>query len=136
MCGVRTRADDRWSLTARQISAGALRARRLGHLLPSALPDDRLLLNAGSIAPLHLDCARRSARDCPHLRAMADRALVRFPEQSFVAPLLVRARPPRACPGAMPSPPVAVVSFLQIVGVTADHDPRWRDREELETLHA
>ena len=36
---------------------------------------DRVLLDCGAIAPLHLRCAQASLRRCPHLGGMAEREL-------------------------------------------------------------
>ena len=129
MCGAPTGAGDRWSQTGRFTCAGALRARGLGHLLPPGLPDARRLLNAGSIAPLHLACAQRSVLHCPHLRAMEDTELKPFPEAWIVRPLMVEASPAPSAPNVLAKPRdacVPVVSFLQICGVTEEVDDAWR----------
>lgn len=122
MCGEATEADDRWSQTGRYETAGALRARGLGFMLPADMEDGRRLLNAGAIAPLHRACAERAVLNCPHLGAMDDKTLKPFPPAWIVAPLMVEARP-QPKPGAPANPlakSVAVVSFLQICGVTDD----------------
>ena len=93
-----------------------------GQALPADLADDRVLLDAGAIAPLHIACALASLQRCPHLGGMADRDLKAFPPAWIVAPLYVQAR--RAVTGQA----VAAVSFLQLIGVTNDRDPVWRDR--------
>lgn len=128
MCGAPTAAGDRWSQTGRFTCAGALRARDLGHLLPADLPDARRLLNAGSIAPLHLACARRAVGQCPHLRALDDTELKPFPDVWIVTPLMVEASPAPSAPNVLARPRqarVAVVSFLQICGVTETVDAAW-----------
>eukprot|EP01035_Chromulina_nebulosa_P069061 gene69061-94647_t len=60
MCGEATTAEDRWSQTGRFVAAGALRAKGFGAALPVDLEDDKILLDAGAIAPLHLACANAS----------------------------------------------------------------------------
>jgi hypothetical protein len=121
MCGEVTSADDRWSQTGRYTTAGELRSRGLGSFLPRDMPDERRLLNAGSIAPLHRACAERALEHCPHLGGMDDKTLKRFPAAWVVTPLMVEARPQPAATLARPAAPpesVAVVSFLQLCGVT------------------
>ena len=122
MCGEKTEAGDRWSQTGRFVAAGELRAKGLGQALPADLEDGRVLLDAGAIAPLHMACALASLQRCPHLGAMPDRELKAFPPAWIVAPLYVQAK--RAVTGQA----VAAVSFLQLIGVTEDRDPVWRDR--------
>jgi len=112
MCGKPTQADDRWSQTGTWTTAGALRARGFARALPADLADDRRLLNAGAIAPLHRACAEAALARCPHLGGMADKTLKAFPAAWVVIPLWVEAKPPE--PDA---PAVPVVSFLQLVGV-------------------
>ena len=48
MCGAPTSGDDRWTQTARRTSAGALRARGLGGLLPAEIKDAAVLIDAGA----------------------------------------------------------------------------------------
>lgn len=118
MCGELTREDDRWSQIAEPTTAGALRAKGFGPVLPTAMPDTRPLLNCGVIAPLHLACAQAALAGCPHLGQMSDRELKRFPKSWVVAPIWIEARPP------LPqTKSVAVVSFLQLIGVE-DEDVR------------
>ena len=121
MCGAPTHSGDRWLQTARFTYAGELRARNLGHLLPPDITDGRRLLNAGSIAPLHLACAQRSVMHCPHLRGMEDTELKAFPRTWFVTPLLIEARPPSLAIALAPPASVPVISFLQLCGVTDDN---------------
>ncbi len=120
MCGEPTREGDRWSQTARWTTAGAVRAKGLGAWLPAGFADDKALLDVGAIAPLHRACAERSLALCPHLHAMPDQTLTAFPGAWIVIPLTIEARP-RIASGALPKP-VAVVSFLQLLGVP-DHAP-------------
>jgi hypothetical protein len=121
MCGEATPEGDRWSQTGRFVSAGALRARGFGRALPAELEDERVLLDCGAIAPLHLACAQASLQRCPHLGAMPDRELKAFPPAWTVVPLYVEARQP------VSGKALAAVSFLQLVGITQDRDPDWRD---------
>jgi hypothetical protein len=60
MCGQATCRGDRWTQIAKRIPVGVLRAKGLGPMLPPALADDRILIDAGSIAPLHDACVKRS----------------------------------------------------------------------------
>lgn len=116
MCGKPTSADDRWTLTAKPHAAGELRAK--GVNLPPDVQDDQRVIDAGAIAPLHKACARRSAKLCPHLRADPDLHLARFPRTHALTPLM--ARPV----GDGPARPV--IGFIQLCGVTATVDRRWR----------
>jgi len=115
MCGEPTHDGDRWSQTARWTTAGAVRAKGLGGWLPADLADDKPLLDAGAIAPLHRACAERSLALCPHLHHMADQELKAFPGAWIVIPLTIQAKP-RIAVGTLPKT-VAVVSFLQLIGV-------------------
>ena len=122
MCGQATETGDRWSQTGRFQSAGGLRAQGFGQALPAEMADDLVLFNAGAIAPLHMACALASLQRCPHLGSMPDRELKAFPSAWIVVPLYVEARHPvggRALPA---------VSFLQLLGLTGDHDRDWRSR--------
>ena len=131
MCGTPTVAGDRFTQVAKAVPAGVLRARGLAGTLPAAVPDAQILINAGAIAPLHMDCVTRSLADCPHLRAQPDIDVRPFPERWAVTPLEVEAvaddRPQLflARPSLAPRV-VSVVSFLQLCGVTEDQDPKWR----------
>lgn len=122
MCGQPTELGDRWTQTGRFHAAGVLRARGFGAALPAEIEDERVLLDAGAIAPLHMACALASLSRCPHLRALADRELKAFPPAWVVAPLYVQARPPAG------GSAFAAVSFLQLIGITEDRDPDWRGR--------
>lgn len=119
MCGGETAPDDRWSLTAKTETAGALRARGLGQALPSSIADDRIVLNAGGISPGHLTCMERSADQCPHLRSSPGLALRRFPKQWVLTPLLVETTmsAPQLFLARPASAPKAVISFIQICGI-------------------
>ncbi len=122
MCGEPTLEGDRWSQTGRFVAAGRLRARGFGQALPADLEDDRVLLDCGAIAPLHLRCAQASLRRCPHLGGMAERELKAFPPAWVVAPLYIEARAPKT------GQPFPAVSFLQLLGVTTDRDADWQSR--------
>ena len=87
MCGLPTREDDRWTQTARRTTAGALRARGLGAALPASVPDPRVVINAGAIAPSHRACAERALEHCPHLRADLEAEILAFPRAWTVHPL-------------------------------------------------
>ncbi|MFI4965554.1 MAG: hypothetical protein ACHP9T_09325 [Caulobacterales bacterium] len=120
MCGQPTPDHDRWSQTARWTTAGELRAKGLGVWLPPEFADDRRLLDAGAIAPLHRACAEAALARCPHLGAMADRELKPFPGAWIVAALSVEARPAHALSN-VPERSKAAVAFLQLIGVP-DYD--------------
>lgn len=119
MCGKPTPEDDRWSQTARWSRAGEIRAKGLGVWLPAEFPDDRRLLDAGAIAPLHRACAERATRKCPHLKALDRQALIRFPGAWIVVALSVEVKA-RQAPGNAPHRSAAAVTFLQLIGVP-DH---------------
>ena len=121
MCGKVTQAGDRWSQTGRYVAAGTLRTRGFGEALPADLDDARLLLDAGAIAPLHGVCAEASLERCPHLGGLPDRELKPFPAAWVVVPLYTHVPMDTGRP-------LAIVSFLQLVGVTETRDPDWRDR--------
>lgn len=121
MCGEATPEGDRWCQTARFVAAGTLRARGFGPALPADLEDDRVLLDCGAIAPLHLTCAQASLRRCPHLGGLRDRELKVFPPAWVVMPLYIAASRPVGAP-------VRAVSFLQLLGVTQSRDSDWRAR--------
>lgn len=129
MCGELTVEGDRWLQTAHRRAVGALRARGLGAALPADLPDALVIVDAGSIAPCHLTCAQRAADNCPHLQAHTSGELIAFPKAWFVLPLMVKAEPAAGASAlARPPPAVAAVSFLQLCGLTAEQDQRWRAR--------
>jgi hypothetical protein len=132
MCGQPTAKEDRWTQVAKRIPAGVLRARGLGAALPPVITDERLILDSGSVAPLHDACVKRSLEHCPHLRGHAEIDVQPFPERWTVFPLTVQATAPAQPFAVMATPrqpkPMAVIGFLQILGVTEDSDPRWRRR--------
>ena len=116
MCGEPTPDGDRWSQTARWTTAGEIRAKGLGVWISSDFPDDRRLMDAGAIAPLHRACAERALTHCPHLKGMADHDLKAFPGAWIVAALSVEARQDHALSN-VPQRSVAAVTFLQLIGV-------------------
>jgi hypothetical protein len=134
MCGGATVQEDRWTQTARRTTAGAMRSRRLGALLPRELKDTAVVIDAGAIAPLHLACAERSMVQCPHLSGLQGAEIQQFPAHWLVAPLMVEARAPAPpLPGLPVKAAPPVVSFLQIFGLTGELDKRWR--REARRLH-
>jgi hypothetical protein len=135
MCGRPTTADDRWTQAAHPVAAGRLRVTGRGDGLPAALADDRVLLDAGAIAPLHRACADRSLRYCPHLKADPHIDIRRFPDRWIVLPLMARAEAPPQLFLARPAPAraVPVIGFLQLCGLTDDHDLAWRSRPQSST---
>lgn len=128
MCGRATPADDRWTQVAHPVAVGRLRAGGRGARLPGDLADDRVLIDAGAIAPLHRACAERSLRYCPHLKADPHIDLRRFPDRWIVLPLMARAEAPAQMFLARPVPAraIPVIGFLQLCGLTDEHDPSWR----------
>jgi hypothetical protein len=112
MCGQPTPANDRWSQTGKVTTAAALRNRGFNDALPAEMPDHQVLLNCGTIAPLHHTCAAAALARCPHLGGMDDRVLKRFPTAWVIVPLWVEAKS-----HGQPAKSVPVVSFLQLVGV-------------------
>jgi hypothetical protein len=116
MCGEPTPQGDRWSQTAHWTTAGAIRAKGLGVWLPPEFPDDRRLMDAGAIAPLHRACAERALEHCPHLKGMTDQELKPFPGAWIVAALSIEAKPAHALSN-VPQRAVPAVTFLQLIGV-------------------
>ncbi|CAN5351253.1 hypothetical protein BH10PSE1_BH10PSE1_19630 [soil metagenome] len=135
MCGEPTTEGDRVTQVARRIPAGWVRAGGRTPNLPSGIPDAVILLDTGSIAPLHRHCSERSLIHCPHLRASPNVEVMDFTTRWVTMPLLVNAvMPPPASAVLMLDPPrarpVTAVTFLQICGVTDDSDPAWRTNAE------
>ena len=123
MCGEPTPSHDRWTQVARRTSAGALRRGGRAPGLSRAIEDDRVVVDAGAIAPLHRQCSDRSLEHCPHLRADPEVNVMAFPARWTVMPLMIEATMPVAAGHALlrvqtaPSS-IAVVTFLQLCGVT------------------
>ena len=130
MCGLPTVADDRWTQVAHPVTAGTLRNGRHVEGLPASVTNDQVLIDAGAIAPLHRACVDRSLQHCPHLKADPKIDIHRFSERWLVLPLLVQAQAPPQLFLARARPPraVAVIGFLQLVGLTDDRDPAWQGR--------
>jgi hypothetical protein len=128
MCGQPTSADDRWTQVAHPFPAGALRRAGRGSALPDTIGDDRILIDAGSIAPLHKACVDRSLRYCPHLKADPNIDVQRFTDHWIVLPLMAKAEAPAQLflARAAPARAAAVIGFLQLCGVTDEVDPGWR----------
>ena len=117
MCGRPTVEADRWTQVARRRTAGAIRQTGLRGV-PSDLGDSQVLLDAGSIMPLHRACVDRSLTHCPFMKHEAEVKVIRFPRRWFVTPLLIESQSPTG-------EPMPVVTFLQICGVTDAVDRRW-----------
>lgn len=131
MCGERTPPEDRWTQVARRVPAGVLKRCGKAPGLPTSVADSQLLIDAGAIAPLHNNCSDRSLRHCPHLKADPNVEVMRFPDRWIILPLMIEATPPQEAPHALvrshrPPASVAVVTFLQLCGVTGDTDPGWK----------
>jgi len=120
MCGKITPRRDRWTQTGRLVPTGVLRARGFAEALPADLDDARLLLDVGAIAPLHRACAEAAQRDCPDLNSRPDQELKEFPLAWVVVPLYAQAQDIGRT--------IAVVTFLQLVGVTEGRDENWREQ--------
>lgn len=131
MCGQSTAPEDRWTQVARRTSAGLLRRLGKGGGLPREIEDGRVVIDAGSIAPLHRACVDRSLRHCPHLRADPDVNVMPFPERWTLLPLLIEATPmiEAGTSVAGAGVAIAVVTFLQLVGITRRVDRDWRFRK-------
>lgn len=130
MCGEPTPADDRWTQLAHPFAAGVLRVSGRGAALPAEIDDDRVLIDAGAIAPLHKACVERSLRYCPHLKADPHIDVQPFAQRWVVLPLMARAEAPAQLflAQATPSKSVPVIGFLQLCGLTDRTDPAWRTR--------
>ena len=129
MCGKPTPPDDRWTQVARLTPAGLLRRAGKAEGLPREIEDRRVVLDAGSIAPLHKACVDRSLLHCPHLKADPNVNVMRFPEQWTLLPLLIEAAPQIESGGVAAAGAILVVTFLQLVGVTGRIDKDWRFRK-------
>jgi len=132
MCGEPTPPEDRWTQVAKLAPAGLLRRAGKAAGLTREIEDRRVVLDAGSIAPLHRRCVDRSLKYCPHLKSDPNVNVMPFPARWTVLPLLIEASPAlegghagAATTGAV----VMVVTFLQLVGVTGKVDRDWRFRK-------
>ena len=128
MCGRPTSPDDRWTQVARLTPAGLLRRAGKAVGLPREIEDRRIVLDAGSIAPLHKACVERSLRECPHLRSEPEVNVLPFPARWTLLPLLIEAAPALET-GAAAGAAILVVTFLQLVGITDRTDRDWRFRK-------
>lgn len=129
MCGEPTPPDDRWTQVARLTPAGLLRRGGKAADLSREIEDRRVVLDAGSIAPLHKACVDRSLMHCPHLKADPNVNVMRFPERWTLLPLLIEAAPQVEAGGMAAAGAVLVVTFLQLVGITGRIDKDWRFRK-------
>jgi len=114
MCGKLTQIQDRWTVTAKLVTLGKLRAKGLGYALPRDLPDKRVVLDAGAIAPLHRSCAEASLERCPHLRENPDVKLRRFPRSWVAFPLFAEIDQSKT--GALDELP-PIMTFIQLCGL-------------------
>ena len=130
MCGQPTTPEDRYTQVAHPFTAGALRATGRGGGLPADIEDDRVLIDAGAIAPLHKACSSRSLRYCPHLKADPNIDVRPFPRSWVVLPLMARAEAPAQffLAKAELRHQVPVIGFLQLCGLTDQLDTSWRGR--------
>ena len=129
MCGEPTALGDRWTQVARRVPAGLLRRSGKASNLDRTIEDKRVVVDAGSIAPLHKACVDRSLRHCPHLQADPHVNVMPFPAKWTVLPLLIEAAPlleTAAAPAV--SGAILVITFLQLVGITGRVDHNWRFR--------
>ncbi|MFJ6023698.1 hypothetical protein ACIQC9_03760 [Brevundimonas sp. NPDC092305] len=133
MCGEPTSSDDRWTQVAQQTSAGRLRREGKAMNLDRALEDRRVVIDAGSIAPLHRRCVDRSLRYCPHLKADPNVNVMPFPAKWTVLPLMIEATAPMEAGVAVAA--IAVITFLQLIGVTDRVDRNWRFRKPVRRTH-
>ncbi len=134
MCGRPTAADDRWTQVARLTPAGLLRRAGKAVGLSREIEDRRVVVDAGSIAPLHKACVERSLRHCPHLKADPDVNVLPFPTRWTILPLLIEAAPILET-GAAAGAAILVVTFLQLVGITERTDRDWRFRKAPRRSH-
>jgi hypothetical protein len=131
MCGEPTTGGDRVTQVARRAPAGLIRAGGRTPNLPWQIPDEAILIDAGSIAPLHRRCSDLSLTHCPHLRGSPNVEVMDFTPRWATMPLTVEAPVP-APPGhaLMIERPrattVTAVTFLQLCGLTGETDRDWR----------
>lgn len=135
MCGEPTSPDDRWTQVARLTPAGLLRRAGKAAGLTREIEDRRIVLDAGSIAPLHRRCVDRSLMHCPHLKADPNVNVMPFPARWTVLPLLIEAAPMLEAGATAAGAVVMVVTFLQLVGVTGKVDKDWRFRKPHPPAH-
>ncbi len=131
MCGEPTAPDDRVTQVARRIPAGLLRKGGRAPGLSSSIEDDRILVDAGSIAPLHRRCSDLSLQHCPHLRAEPNVDVRPFTLRWTILPLMIEATAPPPPGHALmrtrsETAIVPVITFLQLCGVSDERDPGWK----------
>lgn len=136
MCGQPTAQDDRVTQVARRLAAGKLRASGRASGIPPAIADEQVIVDAGAIAPLHRRCSDLSLMHCPHLRAEPAIDVQPFPARWGLIPLMIEAVAPLPAgftlmAAAAVAAPVAVITFLQLCGVTNQIDKAWRTRRKL-----
>lgn len=135
MCGEPTTADDRWTQVAQRTSAGRLRRDGKVRQLSKDIEDRAVVIDAGSIAPLHKACVDRSLRYCPHLKADPNVNVMPFPARWTVLPLFIEAAP-IAEAGVAAGAAIAVITFLQLIGLTDRIDKDWRFRKPVRRAHS
>jgi hypothetical protein len=136
MCGQPTAQVDRVTQVARRLAAGKLRASGRASGIPPAIADEQVIVDAGAIAPLHRRCSDLSLKHCPHLRAEPAIDVQPFPARWGLIPLMIEAVAPLPAgfalmAAAAVAAPVAVITFLQLCGVTDQIDKAWRTRRKL-----
>jgi len=134
MCGQPTATGDRVTQVARRVAAGKLRASGRADL-PPTIADEQIIVDAGAIAPLHRKCSDLSLTHCPHLRAEPAIDVQPFPIRWGLIPLMIEATAPLPAGFALlavaaVAAPVAVITFLQLCGVTDQIDKAWRTRRK------
>ncbi|WP_372707744.1 hypothetical protein [Brevundimonas sp.] len=129
MCGEPTPPDDRWTQVARLTPAGVLRRGGRAAGLTREIEDRRVVLDAGSIAPLHRACVEQSLKHCPHLKIDPNVNVMPFPARWAVLPLLIEASP--VIEAGVVVGAIAVITFLQLIGVTETIDRDWRFKKPL-----
>jgi hypothetical protein len=135
MCGQPTAQVDRVTQVARRLAAGKLRASGRASGIPPAIADEQVIVDAGAIAPLHRRCSDLSLKHCPHLRAEPAIDVQPFPARWGLIPLMIEAVAPLPAgfalmAAAAVAAPVAVITFLQLCGVTDQIDKAWRTRRK------
>ena len=118
MCGEPTAEGDRWTLTARRLSAGALRGKGMAAPSPRDLADNQIVIDAGSVAP-------RSTM--PALSSPWSNARISAPSRTSICGHSPPDGSSRPCSPPVPAAPVVMISatrppqlvcFLQLCGVT------------------
>ena len=104
--------------------------RRAPDLSPT-IEDDRILIDAGLIAPLHRRCSEQASQHCSHLRADLNVVVRPFSTRWTIMPLMIKATLPSPAGHALMRAPngpatIPVITFLQLCGVAEDRDPGWK----------